>query len=54
MARQLIVTGATGTLGRAVSRICDLRGLAHELTSRAELDIAEPQSISAALDRHRP
>ncbi|MBV9814502.1 MAG: sugar nucleotide-binding protein, partial [Alphaproteobacteria bacterium] len=54
MARQLVVTGATGTLGRAVSRICDLRGLAHVLTSRAGLDIAEPKSIAAALDRHRP
>ncbi|MBV9377242.1 MAG: SDR family oxidoreductase, partial [Alphaproteobacteria bacterium] len=54
LARHLVVTGATGTLGRAVSRICDLRGLAHKLTTRAELDIAEPRSISAALDRYRP
>ncbi|MBV8456350.1 MAG: sugar nucleotide-binding protein, partial [Acetobacteraceae bacterium] len=54
MARQLLVTGATGTLGRAFSRICDLRGLAHTVTGRAELDIAEPTSISAALDRLRP
>ena len=29
--RQLLITGATGTLGRAFSRICDFRGLNHVL-----------------------
>lgn len=54
MARQLLVTGATGTLGRALNRICELRGLEHRVTTRAELDIAEPSSVQAALDRSRP
>lgn len=54
MARELLITGSTGTLGRALTRICALRGLQHHITSRSELDIAEPNSIEAALDRHRP
>ncbi|MCP8936940.1 sugar nucleotide-binding protein [Alsobacter sp. SYSU M60028] len=52
--RQLLVTGATGTLGRAFSRICDARGLEHMLTSRAELDIADRARVRAALARARP
>ena len=54
MARKLLITGATGTLGRAMNRICEIRGLERHLTRRAELDIAEPSSVEAALDRHRP
>jgi len=53
-ARPLVITGATGTLGRAFARLCELRGLAHVLTSRAELDVADPDSAAAALVRHRP
>jgi dTDP-4-dehydrorhamnose reductase len=53
-ARPLLITGATGTLGRAFSRICAHRGLAHILTSRAELDICDDASIAAALERHKP
>lgn len=52
--RPILITGATGTLGRAFARICAHRGLAHVLTSRAELDITDAASIAAALDRFRP
>ena len=54
MPHPLLITGATGTLGRAFARICDLRGLEYCVTSRAELDIAEPGSVEAALERIRP
>jgi dTDP-4-dehydrorhamnose reductase len=54
MAREILITGATGTLGRALNRICAQRGLEHQLTSRAELDVAEPTSVLSALDRIRP
>src|SRR4051795_1049654 len=54
MPRPLLITGATGTLGRAFARICDLRGLDHCLTSRAQLEIAETASVAAALERIRP
>jgi dTDP-4-dehydrorhamnose reductase len=52
--RKLLITGATGTLGRALARIATRRGLAFHLTGRAELDICDPASVEAALDRHRP
>ncbi len=53
-ARPVLITGATGTLGRAFSRICAHRGLAHVLTSRADLDITDEAAIAAAIQRHRP
>ena len=53
-ARPILITGATGTLGQAFSRICAHRGLAHVLTSRAELDITDEASIAAALERTKP
>ena len=53
-AAPILITGATGTLGRAFARICLDRGLAHRLLGRSELDIADPASVRAALRRHRP
>src|SRR5918993_3497308 len=52
--RQLLITGATGTLGRAFSRICDARGLDHSLLSRRELDIASSESVAQVLGCQRP
>lgn len=52
--KPILITGAHGTLGRAFERICHTRGLATVQLSRAELDIAEPASVEAALRRHRP
>ncbi|HYD70874.1 family 1 glycosylhydrolase [Azospirillum sp.] len=52
--RTLLITGATGTLGRAFARHCALRGLPYRVLGRHELDISDPASVAAALDRHRP
>ncbi|NEX60302.1 family 1 glycosylhydrolase [Noviherbaspirillum galbum] len=52
--RKLVITGATGTLGQAMSRICHFRGLAHDVLSRKDMDIADESSVEAALARHRP
>jgi dTDP-4-dehydrorhamnose reductase len=52
--RPLLVTGGTGTLGRAFERLCGLRGLACHLTSRSVLDIAEPSSVAQAIELFRP
>ncbi len=52
--RPILVTGATGTLGRAFGRICALRGLAHRLTSRHEVDIADPAQVARMLDELQP
>jgi dTDP-4-dehydrorhamnose reductase len=52
--RKLLITGATGTLGNAFARICEHRGLPFCLTSRAELDICDEESIAQAMARLRP
>lgn len=53
-ARPLLVTGATGTLGRAVARLCAARGLPYRLLSRRELDIADDRSVREAFVALRP
>jgi dTDP-4-dehydrorhamnose reductase len=53
-ARPLLITGATGTLGRAFARLCASRGLAFRLLSRKEMDIASPESVAAALEKYQP
>jgi dTDP-4-dehydrorhamnose reductase len=52
--RPLLITGATGTLGQAFARICRQRGLAHHLLRRADMDVADPASVAAALERWQP
>jgi dTDP-4-dehydrorhamnose reductase len=52
--RRILITGATGTLGRAFARICALRGLDFVLLRRGQMDIADPASVDAALDTYRP
>ncbi len=52
--RPLLITGATGTLGRAYARLCETRGLPYHLLSRAEMDIADAASVEAALARWQP
>ena len=50
----LLIAGATGTLGCAFARLCELRGLPYHLLSRQEMDIADPASVGAALARWQP
>lgn len=52
--RRLLITGATGTLGRALARACGMRGLDHVLVGRRDMDIADPDSVNRALDDIRP
>jgi len=52
--RKLLITGGTGTLGRAFARICQVRGLDHDLLVRADMDIADEASVEAALLARRP
>jgi dTDP-4-dehydrorhamnose reductase len=49
-ARPILITGATGTLGQALAAACRHRNLAHVLTSRRQLDLADPAAIDRALD----
>lgn len=50
----ILITGATGTLGRAFARLCELRGLPFCLLGRAELDIADQDAVAQALMRWQP
>lgn len=52
--RPLLILGATGTLGQALARACGHRGLAHHLTGRHEIDLHDPATVEATLDRHQP
>lgn len=50
----LLIAGANGTLGRAFQRICAIRGIEAVALNRAELNIANPISVEAALSRYHP
>jgi dTDP-4-dehydrorhamnose reductase len=52
--RPVLVTGATGTLGQAFARLCEVRGIPHHLLKRADMDVADPASVQAALERFQP
>jgi dTDP-4-dehydrorhamnose reductase len=52
--RPLLITGATGTLGKALARACEWRGIDYVLTDRAALDLADAGSIARALEVNRP
>jgi dTDP-4-dehydrorhamnose reductase len=52
--RPILIAGRSGTLGRAFAKICDERGLEYELLSRPQMDIANLQSVTAAVERYRP
>jgi dTDP-4-dehydrorhamnose reductase len=53
-ARPLLITGGNGTLARACAHACEVRGLSHRLSSRAELDIADSDSVARAVDALNP
>jgi len=52
--RHLAITGGTGTLGQAFSRVCKSRGIHHDLLTRSHMDIADAASVEAALASRRP
>lgn len=53
-ARPLLITGASGTLGRAFAKLCQQRGLAHRLVSRREMDIADAPSVERMIAETKP
>lgn len=52
--RPLLITGLTGTLGRAFDYACELRGLPHVMTDRARLQLEDRASIDQAIRDIRP
>ncbi len=52
--RPLLIAGATGTLGKALARACEWRGLDYVLTDRHQLALDDEAAIARAIDRHAP
>jgi dTDP-4-dehydrorhamnose reductase len=52
--RPLLIAGATGTLGKALARACEWRGIAYRLTCRRDLDLADDAAIGRTLDALQP
>jgi dTDP-4-dehydrorhamnose reductase len=50
----ILITGATGTLGRAFARVCGARRIPFQATRRGDLDIADRASVEEALERIQP
>ena len=48
--RPLLITGATGTLGKALGRACEWRGISYRLTSRRDLSLDDDDSIRRMLE----
>jgi dTDP-4-dehydrorhamnose reductase len=53
-ARPLLVAGSRGTLGSAILRICQERGIAARGVTRSEMDITDPLTVALAIDRIKP
>jgi dTDP-4-dehydrorhamnose reductase len=52
--RPILITGAAGTLGSALARICEERCIEFRALTRHELDIADPTSIESAVASIKP
>jgi dTDP-4-dehydrorhamnose reductase len=50
----ILISGASGTLGRAFARVCRDRGLKYRLVSRDEMDIAVPAAIEKTIAECEP
>ena len=50
----VLITGATGTLGSAFARLCESRAISYRLLSRAEMDIADADSVEKVLEETAP
>jgi len=50
----VLISGATGTLGRAFAMACMKRNIAYRLLARESMDIADPASVTAAIKRWKP
>jgi dTDP-4-dehydrorhamnose reductase len=52
--RPVLITGATGTLGRAFARICGQRHIPYRLVGRQQMNITDPFSIERAINYYNP
>ena len=52
--RPVLITGASGTLGRAFAHICTMRNIPYVLLSRRDLDILDRAAVEQILQKHQP
>jgi dTDP-4-dehydrorhamnose reductase len=52
--KPVLITGAGGTLGSAVLRLCRERGIAAHGVTRSELDITDALQVRRAIERFKP
>jgi dTDP-4-dehydrorhamnose reductase len=50
----VMITGAAGTLGGAIARICEARGMPVVGMTRADLDVADGEAVADSIRRLRP
>lgn len=50
----LLITGGKGSLGTALAKICEHRGITYHLSGRDELDIASEESVRRLLEKLKP
>jgi dTDP-4-dehydrorhamnose reductase len=50
----LLIIGKTGTLGKALARICEQRKIPFKLVGRQECDISNLHAIESVLDHYKP
>ncbi|XQQ06879.1 MAG: family 1 glycosylhydrolase [Leptolyngbya sp. IPPAS B-1204] len=50
----LLIAGATGTLGQAFARLCEIRGIPYYLLSRQEMDITDSTAVEQTLTELQP
>jgi dTDP-4-dehydrorhamnose reductase len=53
-ATPILIAGASGTLGQALARCCQMRGLSYVLTDRGQMALGDNEAIQRTLERHRP
>ncbi|MBT1702879.1 family 1 glycosylhydrolase [Chryseosolibacter indicus] len=52
--KPVLITGATGTLGRAFERLCKIRNISYVLLSRKDMDIADRDSVEEVIKHYEP
>jgi dTDP-4-dehydrorhamnose reductase len=50
----LLIIGKTGTLGKALERVCKLRSIHYVSIGRLEINILDEESIRAAMEKYKP
>ncbi|HEY9697885.1 MAG TPA: family 1 glycosylhydrolase [Trichocoleus sp.] len=50
----LLITGATGTLGQAFARLCEIRGIPYHLLCRQDMDITNSTCVDRVLTELKP